>query len=126
MLIRRKKGIGDGLQPLPPEQEGGKQKTKVFYCREEHQLILCCYAKISAGVTLCPSLQWKTFVFNCSELKRSTQLVLWLEIRLRGGGGVLICLLGKFGKNAISSEEVGCPFLSLENLAFITILDAVL
>ena len=30
---------------------------------------------------------------------------------------MLICLLGKFGKNAISSEEVGCPFLSLENLA---------
>ena len=30
VLIRGKKGIGDGLEPLPPEQEGGKEKNKSF------------------------------------------------------------------------------------------------
>ena len=31
VLIRgKKKGIGDRLEPLPPEQEGGKEKNKSF------------------------------------------------------------------------------------------------
>ena len=35
VLIRSKNGIGDGLQPVPPEQEGGKKKKpKVFHSRE--------------------------------------------------------------------------------------------
>ena len=64
VLISSKFGIGDGLQHVPPEQEGGREKTKVFHCREGHQLIPCCHT----GVTLCHSLQWKTFVFFLPSL----------------------------------------------------------
>ena len=30
VLISSKNGIGEGLQPVPPEQEGGKEKNKSF------------------------------------------------------------------------------------------------
>ena len=30
VLIMSKNGIGDGLQPVPPEQEGGKEKKQKF------------------------------------------------------------------------------------------------
>ena len=45
------------LSPLSRRE--GRKKTKVFHCKEGHQLIPCCHT----GVKLCHSLLWKTFVF---------------------------------------------------------------
>ena len=50
------------LSPLSRRE--GRKKTKVFHCKEGHQLIPCCHT----GVTLCHSLQRKTFVFFPSLL----------------------------------------------------------